>query len=617
MIVQFFNRGTGRGAGPIDYLLGRQRDREFAKLLRGNPEETAALIDSSDYAKKYTSGCLSFEEIDIDEKLKQALMDGFEECLFTGLDVNQYNCLWVEHRDKGRLELNFVIPNIELTTGKRLQPYWHAADQQRVNAWKDIQNHDHHLSDPNDPFKRQLTKVAKDLPRGTAEAAKAISEGISALIQSGDITNRDDVLKVLTGAGLEIARTTPTSISIKNPDGGRNIRLKGAFYEQALRIDEEFRERVEEEAGRYSQGLRQSVSAARELYREQIAAKQQQNARRYQQPKPSSSTENRNIELELPRVIAEALRRNRPNDSTVYTAVFRPSGANQLTRKKSPALTVQTDAMGSSGRGMDFDSGASYLGSRLSRGQTQQSTSLSESRNRSAGAASQSNSRYSNQQLSANRWQSDTLCSDRSTVANLGKEPRISSYFTEKGLIHDRNRDDAAASARALRFGQETFEYGVVEFARELAESPRPLRTRVIKRIREIGWTYQDNNQARYISERAREITERNNKILQFMARFNREVIEGFKYGKPPFNSIDRELSENKRGLDKASDKLSRAQYRIDRPTEEIERSIGAIRGAIEGISTLNQQYSVTNEADVPEKLVQRKNNDRDYDFGM
>ncbi|WP_149022820.1 relaxase/mobilization nuclease domain-containing protein, partial [Salmonella enterica] len=42
---------------------------------------------------------------------------------------NQYSILWVEHQDKGRLELNFVIPNMELQTGKRLQPYYDRADR--------------------------------------------------------------------------------------------------------------------------------------------------------------------------------------------------------------------------------------------------------------------------------------------------------------------------------------------------------------------------------------------------------------------------------------------------------------------------------------------------------
>ncbi|MGK3295905.1 hypothetical protein ACSLNR_28615, partial [Escherichia coli] len=39
--------------------------------------------------------------------------------------------LWVEHQDKGRLELNFVIPNMELANGKRLQPYYDRADRPR------------------------------------------------------------------------------------------------------------------------------------------------------------------------------------------------------------------------------------------------------------------------------------------------------------------------------------------------------------------------------------------------------------------------------------------------------------------------------------------------------
>ncbi|HFC2797402.1 TPA: relaxase/mobilization nuclease domain-containing protein [Neisseria gonorrhoeae] len=176
MIVQFFNRGKGGGSGPIDYLLGKDRDREEARLLRGDPEETAALINSSVYAKKYTAGCLSFEESNIPAEQKHALMDSFEECIFAGLDKDQYNCLWVEHRDKGRLELNFVIPNIELLSGKRLQPYYYAADRGRVDAWRTMQNLTHGYSDPDDPAKRQSMTQAKDLPRNTQEAAQSITE---------------------------------------------------------------------------------------------------------------------------------------------------------------------------------------------------------------------------------------------------------------------------------------------------------------------------------------------------------------------------------------------------------------------------------------------------------
>ncbi|HFG3700452.1 TPA: relaxase/mobilization nuclease domain-containing protein [Escherichia coli] len=56
-------------------------------------------------------------------------MAGFERVLMPGLDKDQYSVLWVEHRDKGRLELNFLVPNTELLTGRRLQPYYDRADR--------------------------------------------------------------------------------------------------------------------------------------------------------------------------------------------------------------------------------------------------------------------------------------------------------------------------------------------------------------------------------------------------------------------------------------------------------------------------------------------------------
>ncbi|WP_407214589.1 hypothetical protein [Enterobacter hormaechei] len=51
MIVKFHPRGRGGGAGPVDYLLGKDRQREGATVLQGKPEEVRELIDASPYAK--------------------------------------------------------------------------------------------------------------------------------------------------------------------------------------------------------------------------------------------------------------------------------------------------------------------------------------------------------------------------------------------------------------------------------------------------------------------------------------------------------------------------------------------------------------------------------------
>ncbi|WP_236749684.1 relaxase/mobilization nuclease domain-containing protein [Aeromonas caviae] len=155
MIVKFHARGVGRGSGPVGYLLGPDGAREGATLDRGDPALIEALIDSSPYAKKYTSGVLSFQEADLPREDKDKLMDSFERALLPGLDRDQYACLWVEHQDKGRLELNFVVPNVELLSGKRLQPYFDRADRPRIDAWKTVINAQLGLHDPDDPLNKR------------------------------------------------------------------------------------------------------------------------------------------------------------------------------------------------------------------------------------------------------------------------------------------------------------------------------------------------------------------------------------------------------------------------------------------------------------------------------
>ncbi len=54
MIVKFHARGKGGGSGRGDYLLGRERTREGATVLRGNPEEIRELIDAKPFSNKYT-----------------------------------------------------------------------------------------------------------------------------------------------------------------------------------------------------------------------------------------------------------------------------------------------------------------------------------------------------------------------------------------------------------------------------------------------------------------------------------------------------------------------------------------------------------------------------------
>lgn len=263
MIVKFHARGSGGGSGPVDYLLGKDREREHAKTLRGDPQQTVDLIDSSRYAKKYTSGVLSFEESDLTQHQKDKIMDSFQQALLPDMKSEQYDILWVEHRDKGRLELNFVIPNLDLESGKRLQPYYHAADCRRVDAWATVTRAEEQLADPNDPSRRQTLTPVKDLPKNKQEAVQAINYGLLALAGQGSIKSRDDVVRALTGAGMTVARETKSSISIADPDGGKNIRLKGALYERDLQLGERLRSEITRASSEYQASREERLQRAR------------------------------------------------------------------------------------------------------------------------------------------------------------------------------------------------------------------------------------------------------------------------------------------------------------------------------------------------------------------
>jgi len=295
MITKFFTKsGVGGSSGVLDYMLGQDRDREQAKVIRGDEEITGALIDSINYARNYTSGCLSFSESDISESQKEEIMQSFENTLLAGLDEDQRNFLWIEHKDKGRLELNFVIPNVELKTGNRLQPFYSRADKELVNTWQEIQNIKHKFSDPNDPSKRRSLSMAHNTPKLIEEAKKSITEGLMTLAQNGIVKNRDDVLLAFKEAGFEITRETEKSISIKNPDNpdGRNIRLKGFIYERNFKLSPEFQKDLRATSEDFKNSSRERLERAESELGRKLQAKHDYNKQRYDREPKSTQKQN-------------------------------------------------------------------------------------------------------------------------------------------------------------------------------------------------------------------------------------------------------------------------------------------------------------------------------------
>lgn len=283
MIVKFFSKPKNGGGAKssIDYLINQNKHDNKAEILQGDPDLSRKLAESLDFETTYTVGCLSFEEKadQLTDEQKREIMDRFEQAIFSSLDKEQYNILWVQHSDKNRLELNFFIPNVELTSGKRLQPYYDKADRPIVENFKQVINYEFKLTDPNAPEKQQTLITRKDLPKPKREALESINNGIEGLVKAGEIKSREDVIHALEKAGFEIARVTQKNISIKTE--GQNLRLKGAFYEQDFRCSKSFRTDSEKRVREYERDSQQRYQTARERLDKAVSRRKQEFGKRY------------------------------------------------------------------------------------------------------------------------------------------------------------------------------------------------------------------------------------------------------------------------------------------------------------------------------------------------
>ncbi len=363
MIVDFFEHGTGGASGPLDYFLGKNRDREHAKILLGDVNEVAELIDCSPYEKRYTSGCLSFYESDLNEDDKAQIMRDFEKTLFPGLTPGNYRILWVEHRDKineetgeRRLELNFLIPNIEIESGKRLQPFFAKADLDRVDAFKKIVNYEHDLFDPDDPINRRSFKIAQNLPKESKEFKAQVHDEITLAICDDLIYDRKSLLNWCETVGFEVTKITKKQISIKNLETGRPEVFKGEFYEQNFRNTAKSTELKAEASGRYRQRAEKRYQTCLERHEKLCEAKSKYHLERhgdgnresgngldskFTEPKNRNAIENRQSGEQLQQQYSgiehgssEADSRHEPTLANI--AVIKPSDSRASEAEKSP-----------------------------------------------------------------------------------------------------------------------------------------------------------------------------------------------------------------------------------------------------------------------------------------
>ncbi|HEE0005281.1 TPA: relaxase/mobilization nuclease domain-containing protein [Campylobacter jejuni] len=367
MICKFFKTQKGGGVSSINYMLNERVKQGTARVLKGDEFLTREIIKSMSQKHKTCVGCLSFEEKNIKEELKKELMESFENTLLTPAMKGNYNILWIEHTDKGRLELNFIIPKIALESKKAFNPYYHTSDSKRIDLWCDFVNLNHNFSNPKDPRKEQTiqgSKKAKELFKDYESLDKILHRQVADEV----INSRDELIYFLKQNNIEVTRKGKDYLSIKLPESKKAKRFKGSIYNEQftgftelreIRREKESRARefkqrdIKAELDRIKPELDKLIRRKDEYYREtfrKINERLQREARKFDRKNGETQLQNTTNEIQNIKLNNEFFNRNANDDDFINACLVsvdktlsnRRKLNNEITKWKSFSLDTKT-----------------------------------------------------------------------------------------------------------------------------------------------------------------------------------------------------------------------------------------------------------------------------------
>jgi hypothetical protein len=289
----------GEAAG-IDYLMRNPS----ARVLAGEVEMTQKIIDCLPHKQRFLSGSLNFTENTLTDQQKGEIITAFEHQACAGLERDRVCFLWVEHADKGRTELHFVIPEVDLATGKKFQPYVNKLDNQRFEAWQESVNLRYQLTSPREVERRLDPPLSNRIPKQKRAQIADLQQSIAEKVRQKEFQNREQILKFCQGKGFTIERAGKDYFTIKAPAWERGHRLRAVWAEedfsprQLHRLAEEQRQRrdpkcVQQEVSRLEQFAEQRLQRRTEFSQKRFVLKSTPPQKKGVYVRPATSTATR------------------------------------------------------------------------------------------------------------------------------------------------------------------------------------------------------------------------------------------------------------------------------------------------------------------------------------
>ena len=197
-------------------------------VLRGDPDQVAAVADALEFDHKYTSGVIAWapEDQPSDQDIDRVLNE-VEQTAWAGLATDRYAWAAVQHRAaNGGVHVHVLAARCDLETGKSLNiapPGW----EQTYGPLVEACNLEHGWSRPDDPARAREQQPGH---RAYIEAAarragiaheddprEAIRDHLMQGVESGNVKDRPGVVAALQELGLDVPRQGKHYVTANGP----------------------------------------------------------------------------------------------------------------------------------------------------------------------------------------------------------------------------------------------------------------------------------------------------------------------------------------------------------------------------------------------------------------
>jgi hypothetical protein len=229
MILKFFGSGE---SSPEKTLLEYLLENPSARVIRGNPETTQAVIDMRypGTAQPFTAGVL-YGCTWLGLENEQRLINELQIQLLAGRPADSMPWCVVAH---GYNVKCFVIPNFDPVFGKVVHPYVAQIDRCGLLAWAEHYSLRHGLPSPNDHFRVEPDFGHLRIASVDVAFLRHVWQQVHDWVRAGVVRDRMDLELWLMATGYRVRCNKHTSGPLEQPvilgPRGNLLRLTGSIY---------------------------------------------------------------------------------------------------------------------------------------------------------------------------------------------------------------------------------------------------------------------------------------------------------------------------------------------------------------------------------------------------